>query len=87
MSEPQAAAERLGQAVRSARRELGMTQSDLGEYVGGIDRHMVAGIERGQVTQQVRRLLALLDVLGLDITVRPRSERLAAMQVDGHESA
>lgn len=76
------AAKELGSAMRRARRALGLTQGELGQYVGGVDRHVVAAIERGEFTQQVQRLIALLDVLGLELTVRPRSERLASADHD-----
>lgn len=71
------AANELGETIRRARVAANLTQSDLGEFCGGVDRHVIAAIERGAVTTQVQRLFDVLDVLGLDIRVRPRTHRFA----------
>ncbi len=67
----------LGAAIRRARKESGLTQSELGEFAGA-DRFAIAALERGQVTTQVKRLIAVLDAVGLELTVNPRSRRLAS---------
>ena len=77
------AADRLGAALRHARKRAGLTQAELGEFAG-IDRFAVAAIERGHATTQLRRLFALLDAVGLDLVVTPLSCRLATAGDDGH---
>lgn len=66
-------ASRLGQDIRDARIAAGLTQAELGEFVGDVDRHSIAAIERGQVTKQVARLLGMLDAMGLEIELVPCS--------------
>lgn len=68
--------ERLGAALRAERLAAGLTQQDLAEFAG-VDRHVVAAIERGQVAAQVRRMVNLFDLLGLDLVPVPRAIRLA----------
>lgn len=70
-------ARRLGQDIRNARIAAGLTQSDLGEFADGVDRHAVAAIERGDVTKQLGRLLAMLDAMGLEVELVPRAVRRA----------
>jgi DNA-binding XRE family transcriptional regulator len=70
-------AAQVGRAIRSARRKAGLTQAELGEFVGGAHRHAIAALERGEVTQQLERFFAIADALGLDVELRPRTTRLA----------
>ena len=72
------AAKELGAAIRRARRAAGLTQAELGEFAGGADRHMIAALERGEVTTQLQRLLDIVDAVGLEIDLRPRTVRLAS---------
>jgi DNA-binding XRE family transcriptional regulator len=67
----------LGAAIRQARREAGLTQAELGAFAGA-DRFAIAALERGQVTTQVKRLLSVLDAVGLELVVVPRSRLLAS---------
>jgi HTH-type transcriptional regulator/antitoxin HipB len=76
------AAAALGAAIRRARVDANLTQADVGEFLGGLDRHVVAALERGVVTTQVQRLLELLDVLGLELNVKPRTHGYATAHVD-----
>lgn len=69
----------IGAAIRAARKGAGLTQADLGDFIGA-DRFAIADIERGEVTAQVRRLLDLIDILGLEIVVRPRTLGLASQE-------
>ena len=70
-------AQELGSALRAARRRVGLSQTDVGDLVG-TDRFHVADLEQGRYTTQVQRLLAIIDVLGLEVDLRPRSAGLAA---------
>lgn len=75
------AAMELGTAVRDARRKAGLTQAELGEFLGGVDRHVIAAIERGRVTAQVQRILDLFEAVGLELELRPRTVGHAARGV------
>ncbi|HEY9555198.1 MAG TPA: helix-turn-helix domain-containing protein [Acidimicrobiales bacterium] len=72
------AAHQLGAAVRAARKDAGLTQSELGELIDGMPRHMLADVENGRLTRQAQRLLAIFDAVGLELVLQPRSARLAA---------
>lgn len=62
-------AEALGQAIRHFREEAGLTQAELAEQVG-VHRSYLAELEGGKVTEQTRRLVGLLKVLGVRIVIR-----------------
>ena len=60
----------LGAAIRSARREQGMTQTELAGACGtGI--RFVSELERGKPTAHVGRVLHVLQLLGLQLVIRP----------------
>ncbi len=71
------AVENLAAAIRQARIEAGLTQAELGAFVGA-SRFVVADLEAGRATTQLRRLIEALDAVGLELTVEPRSKRLAS---------
>lgn len=75
-SEMEPAAKRLATQIKAARRHAGLTQAELGEFVGA-DRYAIAAMESGRLTTQVRRLLEVLDAVGLEVELRPRTHRLA----------
>ena len=56
--------ESLGQAIRHYRREAGVTQADLAKQAG-LNRTYLSALEQGQETEQVRRLLRVLRLLGV----------------------
>jgi len=68
----------LGDAIREARTRAHLTQGELGEFVG-VDRYVIARLENGQLTAQMRRLLDVLDAVGMEIHVAPRAHRLAVV--------
>ncbi len=71
-----AAASQIGAAIKDARLRAGLTQSELGEFVCA-DRFAIASLESATVTTQVRRLLDVLDAVGLELDLRPLTQRLA----------
>lgn len=73
--------EALGTSIRAARRAAGLTQAELGEFVGA-DRYAIAALERGRTTTQVQRLFDVLGAIGLEVEVRPRTKRLASAHSD-----
>jgi transcriptional regulator with XRE-family HTH domain len=57
-------ADSLGQAIRHYRREAGLTQAELAKQ-SGLNRTYLSDLERGQETEQVKRLLRVLRLLGV----------------------
>ena len=62
--------ERIRQEIRSARRERGWSQLELGRRAGLAQRH-VSGIETGQIVPRYDTLMDLLRVLGRDLVLVP----------------
>lgn len=65
----------LGETVRARRKELGITQPVLAE-LSGLSKNTIYKLERGQGNPTTKVLLVLLDVLGLEISIRPKSVEL-----------
>lgn len=61
----------LGELVRRMRRDQGLIQADLAGLAGSGNRFVV-DLERGKPTLQMQRVLDMLDLLGLEVTVRPK---------------
>jgi HTH-type transcriptional regulator / antitoxin HipB len=58
----------IGQAIRHYRKQAGLTQAELADRVG-VDRTYLSRLERGQETEQLRRILAMLRELGVKATL------------------
>jgi transcriptional regulator with XRE-family HTH domain len=58
----------IGQGIRHYRKQAGLTQAEFAEQVG-VDRTYLSRLERGQETEQLRRILAMLRQLGVKITL------------------
>jgi transcriptional regulator with XRE-family HTH domain len=58
----------IGQAIRHYRKRAGLTQAELADQVG-VDRTYLSRLERGQETEQLRRILAMLRQLGVKATL------------------
>jgi y4mF family transcriptional regulator len=81
--------DRLGEAVRQRRIELGLRQADLAQ-LAGCSRRFVHTLEQGKSTLRLDKLLAVLEVLGLGLSVVPGKgrfestlERLSGSAEDG----
>ncbi len=61
-------ADSLGQAIRHYRREAGLTQAELAAHAG-LNRTYLSALEQGQETEQLRRLLRVLRILGVRMTL------------------
>ena len=59
----------LGQAIRHYRQQAGLTQAELAELVG-IDRGYLSRLEKGEGTEQLRRVIVLLRRLGVRATLQ-----------------
>lgn len=65
----------VGRLLRHARREAGLSQQQLAQPLG-MSRATVSAIEGGRCEEiGFQKLLALLEVVGLTITVGPRKSR------------
>jgi transcriptional regulator with XRE-family HTH domain len=60
--------------IRELRRERGMTQEELAEWIG-VHRNYISLLERGDMSAQVERALEVLSLLGVDVVLVPRGGR------------
>ncbi len=67
---PQDLARKLGNVIRSQRKALGLTQQELSRFAGcGVA--FLYELETGKSTVRMDKLLAVLQVLGLELRVEP----------------
>lgn len=67
-------AERLAQAVKERRRQLGLKQSDLAE-LSSVAQHTLSNLESGRGNPTLQVMVQVLEALGLQLTlVVARSE-------------
>lgn len=59
----------IGPAIRKYREEAGLTQSELAE-MAGLNRTYLSNLEQGRETEQVRRILRTLKLLGVRATLQ-----------------
>ncbi len=59
----------IGPAIRAYREEAGLTQQQLAD-IAGLHRTYVSALEQGKQTQQLRRVLRLLKLLGVRATLQ-----------------
>ena len=62
----------LGDLVRERRRWLALTQVDVAG-LGNTGNRFVIDLERGKPTVQLQKALDVLDLLGLEVVVRPKA--------------
>jgi HTH-type transcriptional regulator / antitoxin HipB len=65
-------ADQLAAEVRSRRLSLGLNQRDLAE-LAGVSERFVRFVEQGKRSIQLDSLLAVLNTLGLEMQLQPRS--------------
>ncbi|WP_085315431.1 helix-turn-helix transcriptional regulator [Derxia lacustris] len=65
----------VGDAVRSQRKRLALTQADIAG-LGGIGNRFLVELENGKPTVQLQKVLDVMDLLGLELVLRPRTPRL-----------
>lgn len=63
--------ERLGQELRTRRKDLGLSLEDVAGVVG-VNRRVVSELERGKPTVQFEIVLRVAGALGLDVEFRAR---------------
>ena len=64
----------FGALIRQARKEQGLTQTDLAEWCG-VGINFVSDAERGKPTVEMGRALRLAQMLGIDVVVQKRGVR------------
>lgn len=78
-------AQGLGAAIAQLRRDHGLTQGALSEWLG-VDRSTVLRMEAGDAAQ-LRRLMDALSVLGADLVVVERTAHVTVTDEAGAELA
>ena len=63
----------LGQLASQTRSELGLRQSDLHTYTKLATR-FISEVENGKETAQIGKVMDMLESLGLEFVIRPKSE-------------
>lgn len=71
---PVRSAAELGLLVRAQRRRLGLKQLDMAG-LGNTGNRFIVELEKGKPTVQLQKVLDLLDLLGLEVTVRAKTAR------------
>ena len=61
----------LGELVRSRRQRLALKQLDIAG-LGNTGNRFIVELERGKPTVQLQKVLDVLDLLGLEVLVRPK---------------
>ena len=62
----------LGRVVQAQRSALGLRQIDLAG-IGNTGNRLIVDIEKGKPTVQLQKVLDVLDLLGLEVVLRPKS--------------
>ena len=70
----------VSQAIRSRRKELGLTQDELGNRAGLAAKH-VSRIENGTHEPKVSTLLALISALGLELVLGEKGKVVSVPSV------
>lgn len=66
----------VGQVVRAQRQSQGLRQIDLAG-IGNTGNRLIVDIEKGKPTVQLQKVLDVLELLGLEVTVRSKASRSA----------
>ena len=61
----------IGKQIRARRKEMGLSQDDLAR-LAGLSRLPIHQLEDGNGGTRLENLLAILNVLGLKLTLQPR---------------
>lgn len=64
-------ADQAGQILRGFRKELGLTQAQVGQRMG-VPQKEISHLENGSGRTSVDRLFALMSALGIEMVLRPR---------------
>ncbi|HXB75291.1 MAG TPA: helix-turn-helix domain-containing protein [Candidatus Acidoferrales bacterium] len=64
----------IGKLIRDTRQELGVTQKDLA-LTSGTGLRFIIDLEKGKETCEIGKALAILNTLGIKITLTPPSAK------------
>ncbi len=62
----------LGAVIRQRREQFELKQTDLAG-LGGTGNRFIVDVERGKPTVQLQKVMDLMDLLGLDVVVKPKT--------------
>lgn len=62
----------VGAVIRRRREQLALKQTDLAG-LGGTGNRFVVELERGKPTAQLQKVLDIMDLLGLEVVLKPKS--------------
>lgn len=65
----------LGAAVREQRKRLALKQLDIAG-LGNTGNRFIVELENGKPTMQIQKVLDVVDLLGLELIVRPKAARV-----------
>lgn len=68
----------LGAIIRSVRKEQSLTQLDMAG-LGATGNRIIVDIEKGKPTVQLQKVMALMDLLGLELMVRKKGGALMTL--------
>ena len=63
----------LGYLIKRRRKELGLTQTYISEFTG-LSASFISNVENGKESAEIGKVIMLLNILGLDIDIKPREE-------------
>ena len=75
----------ISKTLRERRRELGVSQADLAR-LSGLSLHGLSNIETGKGNPTVETLLKVLQVLGLEILLKPSAPEAYTNAMGGNAS-
>jgi y4mF family transcriptional regulator len=77
-------AQQLGDALRTARKQLGLTQPQLA-LAAGVGVRFIVDLEAGKATVQLQQVLRVIDALGGELAIDGLPAAIAASTAQGND--
>jgi y4mF family transcriptional regulator len=77
-------ANQLGDALRTARKQLGLTQPQLA-LAAGVGVRFIVDLEAGKATVQLQQVLRVIDALGGELAIDGLPAAIAASTAQGND--
>ena len=77
-------AQQLGDALRAARKQLGLTQPQLA-LAAGVGVRFIVDLEAGKATVQLQQVLRVIDALGGELAIDGLPAAIAASTAQGSD--
>jgi y4mF family transcriptional regulator len=77
-------AQQLGDALRTARKQLGLTQPQLA-LAAGVGVRFIVDLEAGKATVQLQQVLRVIDALGGELEISGLPAAIAASTAQGND--